>query len=92
MCTCGCIAGVVESTSRSQQMQKHKFGVTCPNAPFIESIPVPTEHEKECVDVSLTGMHYMTCRSHRMHKHKFTITCPDTLFVKSVPVPPEHEK
>jgi hypothetical protein len=30
----------------SHQMQKHKFGVMCPDALFVESIPVPPEYEK----------------------------------------------
>jgi hypothetical protein len=33
-------------THRSNWMQKDKFGVTCPGAVFIESVPVPPEHEK----------------------------------------------
>jgi hypothetical protein len=33
-------------THRSHQMQKHKFGLTCPGAHFVESVPVPLEHEK----------------------------------------------
>jgi hypothetical protein len=33
-------------TCRSHQMQKHKFSVTCPRALFLESVPVPPEHEK----------------------------------------------
>jgi hypothetical protein len=54
---------------RSPWMQKQKFSVTCPGTFFDESIPVPPEHEKYCVDVLLprcNGMHYVTCRSHRM--------------------------
>jgi hypothetical protein len=37
---------------RSYRMQKHNFGVTSPGVIFVESIPVPPEHEKLCVDVS----------------------------------------
>jgi hypothetical protein len=33
-------------TRRSSRMQKHKFGITCPGALFVDSIPVPPEHEK----------------------------------------------
>jgi hypothetical protein len=33
-------------TYRSHQMKKHIFGVLCPNALFVESVSVPTEHEK----------------------------------------------
>jgi hypothetical protein len=33
-------------THRSHQMQKHKFGVTCPNTPFRETASDPPEHEK----------------------------------------------
>jgi hypothetical protein len=43
-------------------MQKHMFGVTCPDALFVESLLVPPEHEQLCDDVSwpgCTGMHYM---------------------------------
>jgi hypothetical protein len=80
---------------RSHQMQKQKFNVTCQSTIFVESVPVPSEHEKYCVDVShlgCTGMHYVTRRSHRMQKNKFRITCLEAHFVKSVPVPPELEK
>jgi hypothetical protein len=31
---------------RIPMMQKHKFGVTCPGALFVESAQVPPEHEK----------------------------------------------
>jgi hypothetical protein len=82
-------------TYRSHRMQKHKFGVTCPGALFVESVPVPPEHEQLCVDVSRPGctrMHYVTHRSHRMQKYKFGVTCPDMLFMKTAPGPPEHEK
>jgi hypothetical protein len=30
----------------THRMQKHKFGVTCPSALFVESVLVPPEHEK----------------------------------------------
>jgi hypothetical protein len=33
-------------TRRSHQMQKHKSGITCPDALFAISILVPPEHEK----------------------------------------------
>jgi hypothetical protein len=33
-------------TRRSHQMQKHKFGLTCPAALFVESEPVPPENDK----------------------------------------------
>jgi hypothetical protein len=33
-------------THRSHQMQKQKFGVTCPNALFVKSVLVPPYHEK----------------------------------------------
>jgi hypothetical protein len=32
-------------TRRSHWMQKHKLGVTCPNALFMGSAPIPLEHE-----------------------------------------------
>jgi hypothetical protein len=79
-------------TRRSHRMQKHKFGVTCPDVLFIKSIPVPPEHQKYCVDVSHTGMHYMTHRSLRIKIHMFSVTCPGGLFVESVLVRPEHER
>jgi hypothetical protein len=41
----GCI-GMHYVMHRSHQMQKHKFGVTCPGALFVISVPVPPEHEK----------------------------------------------
>jgi hypothetical protein len=82
-------------TRISHQMQKHKFGIACPRAIFVESVLVPPKHEKYHVDGSCpnpTGMHYVTHRSHWMQKHMFSITCSGVLFVQSVPVPPEHEK
>jgi hypothetical protein len=75
-------------------MQKHKFGVTCSDVLFVESVPVLLEHEKQCVDVlrpRRTRMHYVTNRSHRRQKQKFGEMCLGTLFVESEPVPPEHE-
>jgi hypothetical protein len=36
-------------TCISQQMQKHRFGVTCPGALFVESEPVPPEHENRAI-------------------------------------------
>jgi hypothetical protein len=82
-------------THRSHQMRKHKFGITCPEALFLKSVPAPPDLEKYCVDDSLserTEMHYVTRGSHRMQKQKFGVMCPDALIVKSVLVPPEHEK
>jgi hypothetical protein len=67
----------------------------CPSALFVESILVPPEPEKWCVDISRPGcteMHYVTRRSLRMQKHKFGATCHNTHFVESVLVPSEHEK
>jgi hypothetical protein len=82
-------------THRSHRMQKHKFGIMCPNAFFMDTAPGPPEHEKYCFNVSLpgcAGMHYVTRISHQMQKHKFGITCPGAFFVKSVLVLLEHEK
>jgi hypothetical protein len=39
-------------TKRSHRIQKHKFSVTCPSTPFVESTLVPPEQEKYCVNVS----------------------------------------
>jgi hypothetical protein len=80
---------------RSYQMQKHEYNITYPRVIFVNSVPVPLEHEKYCVDISwpgLTGMHYVTRRSHRIQKHKFGITRLGALFVSSVLVQPEHKK
>jgi hypothetical protein len=80
---------------RSHRMEKLNFGVTCPGALFVISLPVPPNHEKKCVNILLpihTGMQYMTRRSHLMHKHMFSKTCPVVVFVISVPVAPEREK
>jgi hypothetical protein len=82
-------------TCRFHRMQKQKFNVTCPITNFVESVPVPPEHEKLCVNISRfgrTGMHYVTRGSLRMRKHKFGITCPEALFVEPVSVPPELKK
>jgi hypothetical protein len=81
-------------THKSHRMKKHKFGVTCPVVLFVESVPVPPEQEKYCVDISQpgrTGMHYVTHKSHRMQKYNFGVTCPGVLFVESIPVPPEND-
>jgi hypothetical protein len=79
----------------SHRMQKHIFGIMCPIALFVESVPVSPEQDIWCIDIScplLTRMHYVTCRSHRMQRYNFGITCPGVLFVESVQVEPEHEK
>jgi hypothetical protein len=57
----------------------------------VESVLVPPEHEKCCIDILCprsTIMHYRTHISHKMKKHKFGVTCPDTLFVVSLPAHP----
>jgi hypothetical protein len=81
-------------THRSHRVQKHKFGVMCPGALFMETTSGPPKQEKYCVDVSRPGrtrIHYVICRSHQIQKHKFDVMCPDALFVESVPVPSEHK-
>jgi hypothetical protein len=82
-------------TRISHPIQKHKFGITCRGKFFMESAPVPPEHEKYCIDVSHPGctrIHYVTSRSHQMQKHEFGIRCSSMLFMQTAPVPPEHEK
>jgi hypothetical protein len=79
---------------RSHQMQKHKFGVTCSDALFVESAPAPPKHEKLCIDISWpgrTGMHYVTRRSLRMQENKFGVMCPSVFFMEAAPDPPKHE-
>jgi hypothetical protein len=71
---------------RSQQTQKHKFGLTCPNTLFVESVSVLPENYKQRVDISHPGrtrMHYVTHKSHQTQKQKFGVMCPDALFVES---------
>jgi hypothetical protein len=61
-------------------MQKHKFDVTCPDALFMETAPVPPMHENLCIDLVHprgTGMYYVTYKYHRTKKHKFAINCPE---------------
>jgi hypothetical protein len=75
--------------------EKHKFGVSCPDALCMETVPVPPEHEKYCIDVSRPGStrtHYVTRRSNQMQKHKFGVMCHYALLMEIVPVSPEHEK
>jgi hypothetical protein len=83
-------------THISHQMQKHKFGVTCPGLLIMETAPDPPKHVKEHVKVSwpgCNGMHYVTHRSHQMQKkQKFGVTCPDALFIETTSGPPKHEK
>jgi hypothetical protein len=67
----------------------------CPDPLSVESVPVPPENEKSCIDVldtGYSGMHYVTHKSHRMQEHKFGVTCPGTLFVESTLVRCKHEK
>jgi hypothetical protein len=81
--------------TRSHRMQKHMFSITCLDMIFVESIPIPPEHQKLCVDIlhpRCTETHYVTHRSHDMQKYMFGVTCLDMFFVKYVPVPPEDEK
>jgi hypothetical protein len=33
-------------THRSHRMQKHKFGIMCLDTFFVESVPIPPNHEK----------------------------------------------
>jgi hypothetical protein len=49
---------------RSHQMQKQKFNTMCPNTIFVESVPVPTEHEKY-----LTKADRVAPRMHRNALH-----------------------
>jgi hypothetical protein len=82
-------------THKSHQMQKHNFSVTCPDVLFVESVPVPPEHHKLCINTSrsrCTRMHYMTHRSHWMQKYKFGVTCLGVFFVETALGPPEQEK
>jgi hypothetical protein len=82
-------------THRSHQMRKQKFGITCPEALSIKSVPAQPDLEKYCVDDSFSGrteMPYVTHRSHRIQKLKFGVMCPNALIVKSALVPAEHEK
>jgi hypothetical protein len=70
---------------------RYKLVVTSQGTTFVESIPVPPEHEKECDQILCPGhtrMHYVTCRSYQMQKHKFGIICPDVLFIETAPGPP----
>jgi hypothetical protein len=70
-------------THRSHRMQKQKFGVTCPDMIFVESVLVLPEPKKSCIDVSCSGcteMHYVTRRSHPLQKHKFGVTCPHAFY------------
>jgi hypothetical protein len=83
---------------RDPQIQldaRHKFGLTCPGALFVESLPVPHEHEKivhRCFMPRMHRMHYVTRISQWMQKRKFDVTCPVVLFMETAPVPIEHEK
>jgi uncharacterized membrane protein YsdA (DUF1294 family) len=82
-------------TDRSHRMQKHRFGVTCPSALFVESVLVPPEHEKKCGHISWPGctiMQYVTHKSHRMQKHKFSVMCLLVLFMETTPGQTDHEK
>jgi hypothetical protein len=50
-------------TVNTHQMQKHKFGITCPSALFKETIPGPPDEKIVCQHFTpeRTGMHYVTC-------------------------------
>jgi hypothetical protein len=76
-------------------MQKHKFGVTCPDKHFVTSASCPHEHENYWVNVSrpkCTKIDYVAHRSHQMQEHNFDVMCPNTLFVGSAPGAQVHEK
>jgi hypothetical protein len=77
-------------TRSSHRMQKHTFGITCPDAHFIE-IARARKIVHQCFASGCTGLHYVTRKSHRMQKHMFGIMCPRVLFMKTAPDPPEHE-
>jgi hypothetical protein len=82
-------------TRRSVRVEKYTLGVTCPDALFVKSVPVPPKHEKECDHISHPGrtrMHYVTHRSCRMQKHKFSVTCHGVLYMETAMEPHEHEK
>jgi hypothetical protein len=82
-------------THRSHWMQKHNFSVMCPGVLIMETASDPTEHEKECIDVSQRGfteMHYVTHRSHWIENYKFGITCPAVIFMETASGPPNNEK
>jgi hypothetical protein len=75
--------------------EKHTFGLTCLDALFLESIPVPHEQEKECINVSRPGRTAMNNVIQQIlpdAKHNFGIKCPSVLLVKSVLVKHELEK
>jgi hypothetical protein len=81
-------------THRSHWMQNHKFRVTCPDALFVEFVPVSSEPKRH-VYVSQPGgtrEHYVTRSSPWMQTHKFRVTCLCALFMETTPVPPKHEK
>jgi hypothetical protein len=76
-------------------MQKHNFGVTCPDMLSMETTTGSPGDEKECVDISYPGctvIHYVTRISHRTQNHKFGVMCPDTIFMESALGLPDHEK
>jgi hypothetical protein len=82
-------------TRISHQMQKQKFGITCPDMLFTETVLTHTimKHNASLFSgPGRTGMHYATSRSHQMQKHKFSVTYPSILFKETTPVPPEYEK
>jgi hypothetical protein len=56
-------------TRIAHRIKKNKFCVMCPSAHFVESLPVPPEQEKWCVDILCpvdTEKHYVTHRFHQM--------------------------
>jgi hypothetical protein len=57
--------GMLYVTRRSHRMQKHKFGVMCPDVLFVESLPVPPEQEKKCINISYPGCTKMPYVTHR---------------------------
>jgi hypothetical protein len=79
-------------TRRSDWMHKHKCGVTCLGAAFVQFHPstkdsastfhIPDAPESTMWPTDLTG-----CK-----KDTFSTTCPGVLFVQSILVSPKHEK
>jgi hypothetical protein len=62
-------------------MQKHRFGVTCPDTLFLESVPVPHEQEKLDVKIQVwctvsqrvfSGIHTGPTQARKIVRRRFT--------------------
>jgi hypothetical protein len=78
-------------TSRTHQMQKHNFSVTCLGVLFMETARAHPSIKNSVSTFHASDAPECTRRSHRMQNDKFGVTCLGALFVEFVSVPPSSK-